>query len=188
MTTTNAIHRVAVLGAGTMGAGIAQVAAAAGCAVSLQDISLFLASKGKTRIDDALKGQVAKGRMTPPDAAALLARITPHGSVEEAAYDADLVIEAAPESLEIKQSLFRLVAAAAPAGAILATNTSSMSITRLAQDIPHPARFIGLHFFNPPPVMKLLEIVRGAATSDETVETCRALALTWGKDPIVVKD
>lgn len=171
-----------------MGSGIAQVAASAGCSVSLQDVSLDLAARGKARIDDALKGQVAKGRMAHPDAAALLARITPREGVEGSVGEADLVIEAAPESLELKLDLFRRVAAAAPERAVLATNTSSLSITRLARDMPQPGRFIGLHFFNPPPVMKLLEIVRGAATSDETVETCRALAASWGKEPIVVKD
>jgi 3-hydroxybutyryl-CoA dehydrogenase len=188
MTTNARLHDIAVLGAGTMGSGIAQVAAQAGCSVSLQDISLDLAAKGKARIGSALEGQVAKGRMTQPDAASLLSRITPREGIEESVRGADLVIEAAPESLDLKLALFRRVAAAAPSGAILATNTSSLSITRLAQDMPHPERFIGLHFFNPPPVMKLLEIVRGAATSDEIVETCRSLAATWGKEPIVVKD
>jgi 3-hydroxybutyryl-CoA dehydrogenase len=182
------VGRAVIVGAGTMGAGIAQVCAQAGMRVSLQDVALDLAERGLARIADGLAGQVAKGRMAEGERAALLGRIACVVDPAAASRDADLVVEAAPESMDLKLDLFRRVSAAAPSHALLATNTSSLSITRIAEAVDHPARFLGLHFFNPPPVMKLLEIVRGARTSAETVDLARGLALRLGKDPIVVRD
>ena len=188
MKSIDKIRRVAVLGAGTMGSGIAQVCAAAGYDVALQDISRELAEKGLGRMRGALDALVAKGKMEAGERDALLARIASHGDVASAVKDADVVIEAAPEDVELKAGLFRTAAAAAPSDALFATNTSSLPVSRIAESVPRPEAFIGLHFFNPPPVMKLLEIVRGEKTSDAAVELCRALALQLGKDPIVVKD
>jgi 3-hydroxybutyryl-CoA dehydrogenase len=188
MKTLEEIEVIAVLGAGTMGAGIAQVAAQAGYRVNLQDVTRELAARGRQRIADALAGQVAKGKLPEGEREQVLARITAHGGIPESVREADVVVEAAPEDLQLKIDLFRTVAASAGRLSILATNTSSLPVSRLAQEIPGPERFIGLHFFNPPPVMKLLEIVRGEGTAESTVEVCRALALRLGKDPIVVRD
>ena len=188
MMTVEDIRRVAVLGAGTMGAGIAQVAAQAGLLVELQDVSHDHAAKGRARIGDVLAGLVAKGRLEAGPAEEALGRITPHGDIRDAVRNADVVIEAAPEDLVLKQELFRTVASAASAEALLASNTSSLSISRIAESVTNPQRFVGLHFFNPVPVMKLLEIVTGTDTSTHSVLLARALAVRFGKDPIVVRD
>ena len=179
---------VAVLGAGTMGAGIAQVAAASGMQVRLQDITLDHAARGLARIASALEGLVSKGKMEARTRSDLLARISPASDVGQAVTNADVVIEAAPEDLAIKRDLFGRASAAAPKGALLATNTSSLSIARIAEAVAGPDRFLGLHFFNPVPVMKLLEIVTGPETAPATVALATGLAARWGKDPIVVKD
>lgn len=179
---------VAVLGAGTMGAGIAQVAAASGCDVRLQDVTDEHAKRGLGRIAEGLAGVVAKGKMASDDRDALLVRIRPLADVDAAVRDADVVVEAAPENLDLKRSLFGRVTAAAPRHALLASNTSSLSIARIAESVEHPERFLGMHFFNPVPVMKLLEIVTGPATSAEAVTLAKDLGARWGKDPIVVKD
>lgn len=182
------INVVAVLGAGTMGAGIAQVAASCGCRVLLQDVSLERAQAGLARISDALAGLVAKQKMSEMDREGLLGRIEPVGEIEAAVSAADLVIEAAPEDIDLKRSIFGRVSAAAPRHAILASNTSSLSIARIAESVTGPQRFLGLHFFNPVPVMKLLEIVTGPATSPDVLAASRAFGERMGKEPIVVKD
>lgn len=178
----------AVLGAGTMGRGIAQVLAAAGFEVRLYDLSRELARRGLEAVASALERRVAKGKLEPAARDALLARIRPLADLDEACAGADAVIEAVPEKLELKRRVLARAAAAAGPDALLASNTSSLSISGIAEALPGPARFLGLHYFNPPPVMPLLEIVRGRETSAETVTAAVEFARRQGKDPIVVKD
>ena len=178
---------IGVIGAGQMGAGIAQVSAAAGFDVLLCDIDLTRAEAGKASIANALGRLVAKDKMTAADAAALLARITP--VADHAAFaPSDLVIEAATEREEVKRAIFASVGAHLSATAILATNTSSIPITRLAQAAPDPARFIGVHFFNPVPVMGLVEIISGLATSADTLAAVEAFGRTLGKEIVHAHD
>jgi 3-hydroxybutyryl-CoA dehydrogenase len=186
--TKQAIERVAVLGAGTMGHGIAQVAAAAGAAVRLTDVAPELVERAVDRIRANLDQGVARGKVSQEARAAILARVVPAESVAGAVADADLVIEAAPEVLAVKRQLFAQVVAAAPTSAILATNTSSLAISAIAEQLPEPGRLVGLHFFNPVHIMKLVEIVRQDANADATIETLQALVQAMGKTPIVVRD
>lgn len=182
------IRQVAVLGAGTMGHGIAQVCAAAGCAVHLYDVDEGAVVKGVERIRGNLDKGVALGKVAAADRDAVLARLRTTTSVADACAGADLVIEAAPESLELKAELFRAVAAAAPPDALLASNTSSVSIAALAHSVSNPGRFLGLHFFNPVHIMALVEVVWGAGTSAEARAAGVAFARRLGKEPIVVRD
>jgi 3-hydroxybutyryl-CoA dehydrogenase len=181
------IRTIGVLGAGQMGGGIAQVAAAAGYDVALCDASKELAEKGKSKIDAALGKQVDKGKIKAEDKDVLVARIRPIES--PAQFDAcDLVVEAATENVELKLKLFRACDAAMKPGAILASNTSSISLTRLAGETKRPERVIGMHFMNPPPLMKLVEIVRAVQTSEETYAATRAAAEKMGKTCTVSHD
>ena len=178
---------VGVIGAGQMGAGIAQVSAGAGHDVLLSDIDLARAEAGKAGIAKALGRLVAKEKMTQADADTLLGRITP--VADHAAFaPADLVIEAATEREEIKRAIFASVGPHLSATAILASNTSSIPITRLAQAAPDPARFIGVHFFNPVPVMGLIELIRGLATSDDTLAKVEAFGRGLGKEIVHAND
>jgi 3-hydroxybutyryl-CoA dehydrogenase len=178
---------IGVLGAGQMGGGIAQVAAASGYDVRLADASLELASKGKEKVGAALAKQVDKGKMSADMRDSLLARITPTDGA--AGFTAcDLVVEAATESFDLKVKLLQACDAAMPRHAILASNTSSISITKLAAGTGRPDQVIGMHFFNPVPVMALVEVIRGLQTSDATFATVRALALDAGKTPVEVND
>ena len=178
---------VGVIGAGQMGAGIAQVSAGAGHEVLLSDIDIARAEAGKAGIAKALGRLVAKDKMTQGDADALLGRITP--VADHAAFaPAALVIEAATEREEIKRAIFAKVGAVLGADAILASNTSSIPITRLAQATPDPTRFIGVHFFNPVPVMGLIEVIRGLATSDTTVAAIEGYAERLGKAVVRAND
>lgn len=181
------IRQIGVLGAGQMGSGIAQVAAAAGYDVLLADASLELATKGRGKIDAILGKQVDKGKMTAEDRAALVGRIKPVSGPSDFA-TADLVIEAATENVELKITLIRACDAAMKPGAILASNTSSISLTKLAGATKRPERVIGMHFMNPPPLMKLVEIVRAVQTSDETYALVRAAAEKMGKTCTVSND
>jgi len=181
------IRRIGVIGAGQMGRGIAQVAAAAGLEVALCDATRELAEKGKAQIASALAKQVEKGKLTPEARQDLLDRVAPSGAIADLAH-ADLAVEAATENVDLKIDLFRNADAALPAGAILASNTSSISITRLAAATRRPDRVIGMHFMNPVPLMKLVEIVRGVQTSDATYEAVRDLAVRFGKTVITSKD
>ena len=183
----SSVRRVGVIGAGQMGRGIAQVAAASGCEVVLCDASRALAEGGKAQIATALGKLVDKGKMTATDRDALLGRIQAAEGMSGLAA-ADLAVEAATENLEIKLGIFREADRALPAGAILASNTSSISITKLAGVTSRPERVIGMHFMNPVPVMKLVEIVRGLQTSDETYALVRDLAVKLGKTVITSKD
>jgi 3-hydroxybutyryl-CoA dehydrogenase len=182
------IRRIAVIGAGTMGHGIAYVAAASGYEVRLADADATILATGIRRIHEAFGKAIERGKATPESREAALGRLTSVGTASEAARDVDLVIEAVPERLELKQAIFRDLERSVSPDAILASNTSSLSITRIADGLAHPARVVGLHFFNPVPVMKLLEIVRGERTSDSILERARTFATSLGKTPIVVRD
>lgn len=179
---------VAVIGAGTMGHGIAYVAALAGCRVCLTDASSEQLARATQQIERAFDKAIEKGKCTTAQRNAALERLTTVASAEECAADATIVIEAIPERLDLKQRLFATLERVVSAEALLASNTSSLSISEIAAPLAHPERALGMHFFNPVPVMKLLEIVRGAATSETTVETARGFAALVGKEPIVVRD
>lgn len=184
----NDVATVAVIGAGTMGHGIAQVAAQAGYAVRLADAVRGVAANGLARVRKNLDGAVERGKATGAERDAALARITVTDAVDEAARGADLVIEAVPEDLELKRGLFVRLDAAAPAGALLATNTSALSVAAIAAATSRPARVLGMHFFNPVRLMKLVEVVTHAGTAAGSVDTAVAVARRLGKEPIVVKD
>jgi len=178
---------VAVIGAGQMGSGIAQTAAQYGYQVLLADVTLDLAEKAKAGIGKTLDRLVAREKMEAGEAAALLGRITPIGEYAPLA-QASLIIEAATEREEIKRRIFESASSVLAADAILASNTSSIPITRMAASTPDPARFIGLHFFNPVPVMQLIEIIPGLATSPETLARTRAFAESLGKQVVQSED
>jgi 3-hydroxybutyryl-CoA dehydrogenase len=182
------IANVLVVGSGTMGNGIAQVCAQAGLVVTMSDVSSDVVAKGHAAIEKSLAKLVEKAKITPDARTATLARITTTTDVEGPARTADLVIEAVPERMDLKLALFKTFSAAAPLHAILATNTSSLSVTEIASATHDPSRVVGLHFFNPVPVMELLEIVRGIGTSDATIEAARAFGRAIGKNEILVKD
>lgn len=182
------ISRVAVLGAGTMGHGIAQVAASSGYETRLYDIDEAAVERGAARIRKNLDKGVSLGKVTEEAQAETLARLTFTTELEVAAHEADLVVEAAPESMELKRSLFGTVEEVVTEDSIIATNTSSLSISDLSSLLQHPERFIGLHFFNPVHIMALVEIVWGPATAPETREAGVAFAKSLGKQPIEVKD
>jgi 3-hydroxybutyryl-CoA dehydrogenase len=182
------VRRIAVIGAGTMGRGIAQVAASSGFAVRLHDVGEPIIRAGIAAIRGTLDEDVNKGRIGPAWRDALLDRVRPAVALAEAAADADLVVEAAPESLELKRDLFRRLDAAAPSGAILATNTSSLPVGEIAAATARPAQVVGMHFFNPVPRMPLCEIVRAGRTAQETIDAAIAVAWRMGKQAIVVRD
>lgn len=183
----HAIETVSVLGAGTMGHGIAQVAAAAGYPVILRELNKDLLARGIQAIErDLIKG-IQRGKLTEEDRDLTLQRIRGTTHLAEAA-NADLIIEAAPEILELKQEILREVQAAARHPFIFATNTSSLSITEIARASNDPAKVVGMHFFNPVHLMRLVEIVVGRATSEETVQTVFSAARKMKKEPIAVKD
>jgi 3-hydroxybutyryl-CoA dehydrogenase len=181
------MRAVAVIGAGQMGAGIAQVSAGAGYKVFLSDIDVVRAEAGKAGIAKALDRQVSKEKIARVEADTLLARIEPVASYAPMA-GADLVIEAATEREEIKRKIFEDVGKVLAPQAVLASNTSSIPITRLAQAAPDAARFIGVHFFNPVPVMGLIEVIRGLATSDDTVAKITAYGAALGKRLVFAND
>lgn len=182
------METVAVLGAGTMGHGIAQVFANAGARVRLYDVDLGRVEKGRAQVRAGLDKLVAKGKTTQAEVDRILDAIAPATEIAKAVDGATIVIEAIPEDMGLKVSVFSQVVAAAPKDALLGSNTSSLSITELGAKIGAADRTIGLHFFNPPPVMELLEIVRGVSTSDATVERAKAMAKTIGKTAILVND
>ena len=181
------IRKVLVAGAGQMGAGIVQVAVQAGLQATMIDVADEFIAKGMAGIEKQLGRAVEKGRVSTAERDAALGRITTGLDVSAGA-DADLFIEAAPESLEIKRGLLERAAGALRPEAIIASNTSSLSVTTLAGFVARPERFVGIHFFNPVPAMALVEVVRGAATADATVAAARDFCETVGKTPITVKD
>jgi 3-hydroxybutyryl-CoA dehydrogenase len=186
--TPKGLPSVAILGTGAMGQGIAQVAATAGFLARIYDVAPERAHAAKDAIDAQLQKLVAKGKISAPARQEALDRVVPAKDVASACAQAEVVIEAVPEDMALKVELLRAVAAAAPAGALLGSNTSSLSITELGARIGAAERTVGLHFFNPPPVMELLEVVRGLGTTESTVERALAFARALGKTPIVVRD
>ena len=178
---------VGIIGAGQMGSGIAQTVAQNGIKVLLCDIDIALAEKAKAGIDKALARLASRDKITPAEAEAALSRITPVGDYAPMA-DADLIIEAATEKEEIKRKIFEAVGKVLREDAILASNTSSIPITRMATSSPDPKRFIGLHFFNPVPVMGLIEVIPGLATAKDTVARTRAFAESLGKQVVMAED
>jgi len=182
-----AIERIGVIGAGQMGAGIAHVAALAGKAVVLTDVDAAAAAKGLAVVRKNLGRQVEKGKVAAEAAEAALARIAVASGLDALA-DADLVVEAIVENEEVKRGLFSRLDGLLKSGAILASNTSSISITRLAAATKRPESVIGMHFMNPVPVMQLVEVIRGIATSDATTEAVVAAAKEMGKVPVECRD
>jgi 3-hydroxybutyryl-CoA dehydrogenase len=184
---TMSIQTIGVVGAGTMGNGIAQTCAAAGLAVVMTDIAPAALERGMKSIDSSLARIVQKQKMSEADKAAALARITT-ATDTAAVKDCDLIVEAATENIGLKLKIFAQIDAAAKPTAILATNTSSISITKLAAATKRPEQVIGMHFFNPVPVMALVELIRGIATSDATTAAVEDLSRRIGKTPIKVKN
>jgi 3-hydroxybutyryl-CoA dehydrogenase len=181
------VRKVGVIGAGTMGNGIAQVCAVAGVQVAMIDVAEAAVQRGMTALSASLDRLVKKGTLTAADKAAAVARVA--GSTDHAALQgAELVVEAATENLELKLRILKQLDERLPAGTLLASNTSSISITQLAAVVRAPERVIGMHFFNPVPVMALVEVIRGLQTSDETHARAIAFAKAIGKTPISVKN
>ncbi len=181
------IQSIGVIGAGQMGNGIAHVSAQAGLNVVMQDISEAFAAKGVANIDKNLQRGVDKGKMTPEEKAAILGRIRTTTKLEDLA-DCDIVVEAATENWVIKKQIFETLDKVCKPGAILASNTSSISITKLAAVTKRPEAVIGMHFMNPVPVMQLIEVIRGLATSDAVYQAVMDLAVRLGKTPISCND
>lgn len=182
------IKRVLIIGAGQMGSGIAQVMAQGGLTVVLRDIKEEFVKKGIAGIEKNLAKSVEKGKMTAEEKDAIAKRISGVVELDAAACNVDLAIEAAIENLDIKKDIFQTLDKLCPAHTILASNTSSLPITALAGFTKRPSQFIGMHFFNPAPVMKLVEIINGLATSEATYSAVRALAEALGKSPVKISD
>ena len=181
------IRRIGIIGAGQMGRGIAHVCALAGCTVVLSDVSAEALGKARELIEGSLTRQVARGRIREEDKAAALARISE--AADYAAFgDCDMVIEAATEKEDVKREIFKKLVPMLSPAALIASNTSSISITRLASATDRPGQFIGMHFMNPVPVMSLVELIRGIATDEATFVATRALALKLGKTPVAAED
>ncbi|MEM3670740.1 MAG: 3-hydroxyacyl-CoA dehydrogenase family protein [Thermoprotei archaeon] len=182
------MKKVAVLGAGLMGHGIAQVAAqVGGFEVWMRDVDEKFTSKGMQMIESSLNIFAKKGSLSAEAVQKTLERIHPTTSLEDAVSGAQLVIEAAPENLELKKGLFKEVDRLAEPDAVIASNTSSISITVLGSQTTRPQKVCGMHFFNPPQLMRLIEVVRGQLTSDDTIETVLAAARKLGKETVLVK-
>ncbi|KAF1084634.1 putative 3-hydroxybutyryl-CoA dehydrogenase [Sporotomaculum syntrophicum] len=181
------INKIMIIGAGQMGSGIAQVAAVAGLEIVLNDIKDEFVNKGIGVIEKNLKREVSKGKLDEAGKEAILKRITPSTSITDAS-DVDLVVEAAVENMEIKSKIFRDLDEITPQHAILATNTSSLPITEIAAVTKRPEKVIGMHFMNPVPVMKLIEVIRGLATSDDTFNIVKELSERMKKVPVEVND
>jgi 3-hydroxybutyryl-CoA dehydrogenase len=182
-----ALQTIGIIGAGTMGNGIAQACAVAGLQVIMQDINEAACARGMATIGASLDRLIKKEKMTAADKAAALARIQTVTTPADLA-SADYIIEAATENLDLKLKLLKAVSELAKPEAIIASNTSSISITKLAAATKNPAVFVGMHFFNPVPMMALVELIRGLQTSDATMATAQALAVQLGKTPISVKN
>ena len=182
------VKTVAVLGAGTMGHGIAHAAMAAGFDTVLYDVSQAQLDKGRAAIDAVIQKGVDLGKVSADDAVAMRGRLRLATVVADAVREADIVIEAAPEKIDLKLSLFRDVEAAAPAHAVLASNTSALSITEMAAVLANPGRLGGMHFFNPVHRMKLIEVVKALETSAETIAVMEAVSARMGKETVLVKE
>jgi 3-hydroxybutyryl-CoA dehydrogenase len=182
------VKTIAVIGAGTMGRGIAYASAWGGYVTILEDVSGAMLDEGLASIRCWLEEGLKRGKVTAEQRDRALSQLRTARSVEEAAREADLVIEAVPEDMELKLEIFTLLDKFAPPGAIFASNTSSLSITEMAAITCRPEKCVGLHFFNPVPKMKLLEIVRALETSEETLANCRAIGARMGKEVVVIKE
>ena len=182
------VKKITVLGAGLMGHGITQVAAQVGkYEVNMRDIEQRFTDGGMTMIRQSLQRFIKKGQMNETQMSEILNRIHPILDLKGAVSDADLIIEAVPENAELKKAMFREVDTYAPAHAVIASNTSSVSITEIASATKRPEKVCGMHFFNPPQLMKLIEVIRGAKTSDETVQTVLDVAHKMEKETVLVK-
>jgi 3-hydroxybutyryl-CoA dehydrogenase len=182
------VKRVSVIGLGVMGSGISEVMARSGMEVYAVDVNDECIRRGLDRIKQSMGKALERGKITKDEYEGSLSRIKTTTSLKEAVKDIDLVIECVPENMELKKALFREVEMLCPQHAIISSNTSSLSITSLASALKRQDRFVGFHFFNPAPIMKLVEVIRGANTSDETVETVVKVAERCGKVPVVVND
>jgi 3-hydroxybutyryl-CoA dehydrogenase len=182
------IRTIAVIGTGTMGRGIAYLAALAGYDTVLHDSDAAALDAARESIESTLARGIEKKKVSESDAHAAIERLQMVGDLEPAVRDADLIIEAVPEDFDLKKNLFAQTDLFCSEESILASNTSSISISKLAGNVERRDRFVGMHFFNPPHVMKLIELVRGERTSDATIESVRAVAEKMGKTPIVVSD
>lgn len=182
------VKQVAVLGAGIMGSGIAQVAAQVGLAVRMRDVEDRFVDKGMDAIKQSLARFVKKEKIAQADADAALKRIRGVTDLSEAVKDVDIIIEAIPENFSLKKETYETIDRLCPDAVIFASNTSGLSITQMASCTGRADRFVGMHFFNPVPMMALVEVVRGYSTSDETVNVTRALATKMGKESIIVND
>jgi 3-hydroxybutyryl-CoA dehydrogenase len=181
------IRRIGIVGAGQMGRGIAHVCALAGLDVVISDVNAAAVAQGRETIERSLSRQVARGRIGEDEKTAALARIT--GAADYAAFaDCDMVIEAATEKEQVKREIFKQLVPVLKPEALIASNTSSISITRLASATDRPAKFIGMHFMNPVPVMSLVELIRGIATDEATFAATRDLAVKLGKTPVAAED
>ena len=188
MTDAATFQTVAVFGAGTMGSGIAQICSQAGSQVRLYDIRQDIVQAGVGRIRAFLDKGVARGKASQAAADEVFSRISAHEDLASAVGGADLVVEAIPEVLDLKREVFGKIAALVSGSAVLATNTSSLFVAGIFEGIDNPGRCIGTHFFNPPPLMPLLEVVRAELTSEETVQRVLAYGAQLGKESILVKD
>ncbi|MSO52856.1 MAG: 3-hydroxybutyryl-CoA dehydrogenase [Acidobacterium sp.] len=182
------VTTVAVLGAGTMGHGIAHAAMAAGYRTVLYDVSPAQLDRGQAAIDAVIHKGIELGKVAADDAAAMRGRLRLATVVAEAVREADIVIEAAPENIDLKLSLFRAVEAAAPAHAVLASNTSALSITEMSAVLANPGRMGGMHFFNPVHRMKLVEVVKALDTTAETIAVMEAVSAKMGKETVLVRE
>jgi 3-hydroxybutyryl-CoA dehydrogenase len=181
------MKRIGVVGCGLMGSGIAQVSALSGYATTVVEINDEILKRGLASIDDWVEKGKKRGKITDEQAAAVKKNLSSSTSLS-ALKDCDLVIEAVTENTALKQDLFRKLSDVTRADAILATNTSSISITEIATAVKNPERVAGMHFFNPVPIMKLVEIIKGVATTDAVMSQCREFALSLGKEPITCPD
>jgi len=181
------IKKIAVMGAGDMGHGIAEVALLAGYKVSMRDIEQRFIDKGFSRIKESLDKLVEKQKITEENRKLMLANIETFIDIAESVKDADFIIEAVPEIMDLKEQVFRALDAAAPKHAILASNTSTMSITEIASATKRPEQVVGMHFFNPPVLMKLVEVIKGEKTSEATMQLAYDLALKMNKVPVRIE-
>jgi 3-hydroxybutyryl-CoA dehydrogenase len=182
------VKTIAVIGAGTMGRGIAYAAAFGGYRTILEDMSSPMLEQGLAYIRTSLEEGVSRGKVTPEQRDRAVAQLGSANSVQDACREADLVIEAVPEDMEVKIEIFTLLDKFGKPGTIFASNTSSLSVTEMATVTCRPEKCVGLHFFNPVPKMKLLEVVRALETSEDTLATCREVGTRMGKEVVVVKE
>jgi 3-hydroxybutyryl-CoA dehydrogenase len=180
--------RITVLGAGTMGHGIAHAAIAGGFITRMYDVSDAAVAKGQAAIEAIVRKGVELGKVSAPDGVAMLERLTTSTRLPDALQDAELVIEAAPEKIDLKLALFQQIEQHAPAGALIASNTSALSITELAGSLRNPARVAGMHFFNPVHKMKLIEIVKALESAPATLEAIDSVSRAMGKETVLVRE